>query len=75
MIELERLKREMRGIPPLSAHKLTELMKRARPGALSARCEPRELDIEATTENEDSPEPPTVTAPPTVAGERLCSTR
>ena len=49
-IDLERLKREMRGIPPLAAAKLTELgagMKRAKPAALK---EPVELEPEEVCE-------------------------
>ena len=45
-IDLERFKREMRGIPPLAAAKVGELlanMKRARPAALK---EPVELEPE-----------------------------
>jgi hypothetical protein len=45
-IELERLKREMRGIPPLAAAKLTELldhMKKAKP---AGHDEPVELAAE-----------------------------
>ena len=44
-IDLERLKREIRGIPPLAAAKLNELgagMKRARPAALR---EPVEIEL------------------------------
>ncbi len=48
--EVERLKREMRGIPPLAAAKLSELgagMKRAKPAALK---EPVELEPEEVSE-------------------------
>ena len=49
-MELERLKREMRGIPPLAAAKASELLtrlKRARPAALA---EPVEIEPEEVGE-------------------------
>ena len=63
-IELEKLKREIRGIPPLAPHKLSELLR-------DARTTPRSLasPTEADAEPEQVEPPkhslsPTVTAPP-----------
>jgi hypothetical protein len=63
-IEMERMKREMRGIPPLSGHKLNELLRDAR-SPRDARHAPLELDAdEPIDEGKASLNSQTVTAPP-----------
>jgi hypothetical protein len=64
-VELERMKREMRGIPPLSGHKLNELLRDAR-APRDAGPAPLELDSEqAMVEPKESLNADPVTAPPT----------
>ena len=46
-IELERLKREMRGIPPLAAAKLNELLGHAKKVKSVREFEPREIESAA----------------------------
>jgi hypothetical protein len=55
-IDLERMKREIRGVPPLAPHKAHELMRRQK------RIPSQTIDIEPS---EDSPKPEPVPAPPT----------
>jgi hypothetical protein len=47
-IELERLKREMRGIPPLAAAKVTETLARMKRSKPMLSLEPVEIDAEPT---------------------------
>lgn len=63
-INMERLKRELRGIPPLASHKLSELLRSAKADA-APRATPLELESELVIdESKESLNPQTVTAPP-----------
>jgi hypothetical protein len=57
-VEAERLKREMRGLPPLAPHKVSELLKR-KEKRISSR--PQIIEIDPPKESLSST---TVTAPP-----------
>jgi hypothetical protein len=63
-VELEYLKREMRGLPRLAAVKFDELTKRRAPKRIAA-AEPIEAEqITTTADKESTSPPPTVPAPP-----------
>lgn len=57
------MKREMRGLPPLAPHKLSELLRSAKADA-APRATPLELESELVIyEGKESLNPQTVTAP------------
>ena len=65
-IELERLKREMRGLPPLAPHKLDEIAKFKRQQAkiIESPSAAAYTEIDESDESKESLTEPTVTAPP-----------